>query len=38
MLTVVMAASPALASAREASALTSEEDRLSYARGMDLGK
>jgi FKBP-type peptidyl-prolyl cis-trans isomerase FklB len=37
MLTFVMTALPALASAQEAPALTTEKDRLSYAMGMDLG-
>ena len=38
MLTFIMTALPALASAQEAPALTTEKDRLSYAMGMDLGK
>ncbi len=37
MLTLVMTALPALASAQEAPALATEKDRLSYAMGMDLG-
>ena len=37
MLTLVMMALPALATAQEAPALTTEKDRLSYAMGMDLG-
>jgi len=38
MLTFIMTALPALASAQAAPALTTEKDRLSYAMGMDLGK
>ena len=37
MLTFIMTALPALASAQAAPALTTEKDRLSYAMGMDLG-
>ena len=37
MLTFIMTALPALASAQETPALATEKDRLSYAMGMDLG-